>query len=359
MIDITQKGVLPGNSAELNSPAIESLFSQNLFGRYYAPPGVYRFTRQTVIKNASFILDGAGVPAAGPGTGFRYDGPGAVFYAEEFKVEGGKTHAGRFTFSNLHIRNNLGDGVLLNGLTFHNRFLNCNFEGCGLNNPDYAGTGLSMDYSDCIEVTNCYFGANDIGAKICGNADIRLATVMGNGDGLWLAHYGNVLSVFRIEVNKRGVVLGRRAPEQGSTKDRNGILAHSEISNGTFEANDIAIAAERPVSNTKLARLRIYGTNNAPSGNSQIGLYIQLGLSNCEVTSLSTTGGFVKGGVVFTKAAATLSKGTTFRNCNVENNAGGVSNPDREWVLEETPGAFRQLRRADVPGCEFVNCNIE
>lgn len=200
--------------------------------------------------------------------------------------------------------------------------------GYGLYAPSNTFTivldGVKLDgnlatYPNCVLA---YFG---------GHASIYSCDVTGGSDGVRTIGSGIVIHGGRWEVNKRAVVIGLDNTGSGSVV--NGVT----IEGLSMEANDIAIYMA-DVGGGSIKNIRIQGSTNAPSGQSQIGI-LYGGASQMVTEGVSISGGWNQAGIRVSGGSFAIS----FKDVNVLNSFTG-----RDWDVQ---GGLGQ--------CFFERCNYK
>lgn len=253
-------------------------------GRLFAPRGTYKVTSAidlSALRVFEFYGEGASHGVSGQGTfitgsfvgdvvKFTPAGLGVSFKIHSMYIEQNSTNA---SANAVHVNNFVGG-------TIEDCYIRCRG-----NAGIWADSNtFTFNVRRCILVGFQASSPNCIGIYSGSHTLIDNCDITSWGEGVRASGAGVDVKRCRIEVNKKGLHLG--VYNDGTTFT----LSNSKISGNTFEANDIAI---KMVNCTACVfdGVSLFGSFNAPSGQSQIGVWTQQ-VQACAFTGWTVYGTF-------------------------------------------------------------------
>jgi hypothetical protein len=197
-----------------------------------------------------------------------------------------------FKISNLYLQQNSTDP---DATTVHvNNFVGGTIENCFIRGRGKAGiwadkNTFTLNVRGCILVGDCFANPACIGIYSGSHTLIAGCDITVWGEGVRASGAGVDVKRCRIEVNRIGLHLG---VFNDGTKFT---LSSAKISGNTFEANDVGI---KMVSCTAcvIDGVAMFGSANAPSGQSQVGVWTQQVLC-CAFSAWSVYGTFSRAAI--------------------------------------------------------------
>jgi hypothetical protein len=338
-------------------------------GRLFVPVGTYKVS-STIDLSALKVFDfyGEGAPHGVPGQGSQIIGDFAgdlIRFTPPFLSV-------RFKISDLYLQQQSTDPA---ATTVHvNNFVGGTIENCFIRGKGKAGiwadtNTFTLNIRGCILVGDCFATPACIGIYSGSHTLIDGCDITVWGEGVRAAGAGVDIKRCRIEVNRIGLNLG---VFRDGTKFQ---LSSAKISGNTFEANDVGIKMVSCAA-CVLDGVAMFGSANAPSGQSQIGIWTQQVIC-CAFNAWSVYGTFQRAaikmqggsGVSFTAqniiAVNSYGRGSsTWDVMTGLGNAGSITfvntnytvRPDDTVVRGQSQrhGMFQYLSQID-----YMNSNVE
>jgi hypothetical protein len=292
----------------------------------FVPEGDYLITSSIVLDSTSykrFIIEGMGRLSY-----FHGDIATPIFTTNNVS----STRGGPYGLSRLRINNinSAGEVLKIYGV------VGASVENCVIE-AKYRG----LYFYDCFSILvknstiqSSTHAPGSVGIIATSHVTILSCDIVGWDHGIRTSKSAINIIGCRLEVNHTALMLGMGY--DGATV----IMTSSLISGNTFEANDVAIHI-LSVGASVISSASIYGTVNAPSGNSSRGIYYGSGTYNT-IESIAISGEFIDAAIVL--GVGTATDNPTFIGVVALNSLHGTV---QDWKVLRDIGYFT-----------FINCNF-
>jgi Bacterial Ig-like domain (group 3)/Pectate lyase superfamily protein/Domain of unknown function (DUF4214) len=312
-LDVTKHGLV-GDGVTDDTAALQALINSATPGTvFYFPQGVYKVSATIDFSRlSSFGLVGDVSSVGGSEAGSTIVGN---FAGVLIKADYG-SGSGVFQIHNLNLRSSYSVGVTLYA---RNAFLSSmqNVEVTG--NIGIELVNPAMFSMRSVQFNGSAFYSTNIGLLVSGGTGctVEQCDFMGWKEGLRASGLGLAVYASRFEVNHIGMNLG--VDPNGNSSP----LQNASFAGLSMEANDIFINALDCI-NSSFEGIGIDGTTNAPSGQSQVGVFV--GASNgCTFSAIGMGGSYSNAAAQVSSTASNL----LFDACSASNGLGGGT-----WVVD-------------------------